>query len=137
MSGEHIANARRLRPILEQASASLDDKTASEAAALFPRRKLDGSLIAMGTRINENGRVLKAAVDLWDTEENSPEKAADLWEEIAYRAGYRVIPSVITVTGAFSQGERGWWGDVLMESTVDGNVYTPDAWPGGWKVAEE
>ena len=34
-----IEIAKKLRPIVEQAAASLDDKTTSEAPTLFPRLK--------------------------------------------------------------------------------------------------
>ena len=44
--------ALRLRAIVEQAAASLDDKTASTAGMLFPKLKQDGALIKSGTRIN-------------------------------------------------------------------------------------
>ena len=37
--------ALRLRAIVEQAAASLDDQTASAGAALFPRLKQDGALV--------------------------------------------------------------------------------------------
>ena len=47
-----IELARKLRPIIEQAAQSLDDKTASEGAELFPALKQDGSLVKAGTRIN-------------------------------------------------------------------------------------
>ena len=43
--------ALRLRAIVEQAAASLDDQTASAGAALFPRLKGNGSLVSAGTRI--------------------------------------------------------------------------------------
>ena len=33
----HIEQARKLRPLIERAAASLPDKEASEGAALFPR----------------------------------------------------------------------------------------------------
>ena len=36
---EYINKARKLRPIIVQAAASLDDKTASDGATLFPRLK--------------------------------------------------------------------------------------------------
>ena len=124
--------ALRIRAIIEQASASLDDKTASEAAMLSPKLKHDGSLIKAGTRINWNGTLKRAAVDLWDTEENNPDNAPALWEDIAYRQGIRIIPDVITAGMAFAKGERGWWGDALYESLTDANVYTPDTWPDGW-----
>ena len=127
------AEAMRLRSIVEQAAVSLDDKTASEAASLFPRLKGDGSLVKAGTRINWHGTVKRAAVDLWDTKENTPDAASALWEDILYRDGYRIIPEVITVTTAFSKGEYGWWGDKLYESLADANVYTPEAYPNNWR----
>lgn len=128
------AEALKLRAIVEQAVASLDDKTASEAPALFPRLKQDGSLVRAGTRICHNGEVKKAAVDLWDTAENSPDKATDLWETLDYKDGYRIIPETITATTAFSKGEKGWWTDgKLYESKVDSNVYTPAQYAGNWK----
>ena len=127
-----IEIAKKLRPIVEQAAASLDDKTASEAPTLFPRLKQDGSLVRAGTRICHNGEVKKAAVDLWDTAENSPDKATTLWETLDYKDGYRIIPSVITVTGAFAKGERGWWNGKLYESKVGSNVYTPEQYADNW-----
>ena len=127
------AEAIRLRSIVEQAAVSLDDKTASEAASLFPRLKGDGALVKAGTRINWHGTVKRAAVDLWDTAENTPDAASALWDDILYRAGYCIIPEVITVTTAFSKGEYGWWGDKLYESLADANVYTPAAYPNNWR----
>ena len=126
------AEALKLRAIVEQAAASLDDKTASEAPTLFPRLKRDGSLIRAGTRINHNGEVKKAAVDLWDTADNSPDNAPALWETLDYKDGYRIIPSVITVTTAFAKGERGWWNGKLYESAVENNVYTPEQYAPNW-----
>lgn len=126
------AEALKLRAIVEQAAASLDDKTASEAPTLFPRLKQDGSLVRAGTRICHNGEVKKAAVDLWDTADNSPDNAPTLWETLDYKDGYRIIPETITVTGAFAKGERGWWNGVLYESNVDNNVYTPEQYAPNW-----
>ena len=126
------AEALKLRAIVEQAVASLDDKTASEAPTLFPRLKQDGSLIRAGTRINHNGEIKKAAVDLWDTADNSPDNAPTLWETLDYKDGYRIIPETITVTGAFAKGERGWWNGVLYESAVENNVYTPEQYAPNW-----
>ena len=126
------AKALKLRAIVEQAAASLDDKTASEAPTLFPRLKQDGSLIRAGTRINHNGEIKKAAVDLWDTADNSPDNAPTLWETLDYKAGYRIIPETITVTTAFSKGERGWWNGKLYESKVGSNVYTPEQYAPYW-----
>ena len=130
------AEALRLRAIIETAAASLDDKTASTAPTLFPRLRQDGSLIKAGTRINHNGSIKRAAVDLWDTVDNSPDNAPTLWEDILYRDGYRIIPDVITAGTAFALDELGWWGDKLYKSLLEANVYTPEQYPRGWELQE-
>lgn len=126
--------ALKLREMIEKASASLDDKDASEAVELFERYPNDGSLIQSGTRINWNGVLYRAASDLWATELNNPDHAPTLWEKVMYRKGIRIIPEVITAGLAFSQGERGWWGNDLYESLINANVYTPVQYPSGWRL---
>lgn len=133
----HIEKARKLRKIIEQAIVSVDDKTSSEAVELLPTLKYDGSLIKAGIRINHNGTVKKATVDLWDTEANNPDNAPTLWEDIQYKDGYRIIPKVITVTSAFSKGEVGWWNGKLYKSLVDYNVYTPSEYARNWEKWSE
>lgn len=125
--------ARALRALIEQAGDSLPDKEASQGPVLMRRLKGKGALIKAGTRINWKGVVKRAAVDLWDTPENTPDMAPDLWEDIGYKDGYRIIPAVITAGLAFSTGEKGWWEGELYESLLDNNVWTPAAFSEGWK----
>ena len=128
------ARAIQLRAVIEQAAQTLDEKTISEAPELCRNLKQDGSLVRAGTRINWNGTIKKSAVDIWDTEANDPDHAPSLWADIDYRDGYRIIPETITVTTAFSKGEKGWWTDgKLYESKVDSNVYTPAQYADNWK----
>ena len=130
----YIEQARKLRPIIEQATESLDDKDASESVELFPHLKGDGSLIKAGTRINWNGVLKQAAVDLWDTDDNTPDNAQTLWTDIAYRKGIRVIPETITAAQAFALDELGWWDGHIYRSTIAANVYTPDQYAAGWEM---
>lgn len=120
-----IADIVKLREDATDAQASL-------TVSVYPTLKQDGSLIKSGTRINHNGMIIRAAVDLYDTETNSPENAPTLWEALNYKDGYRIIPEVITVGTAFSKGELGWWKDELYKSLVDSNVYTPDQYAPNW-----
>lgn len=133
---EYIEKARKLRKIIESAIVSVDDKTSSEAVELLPRLKNNETLIPAGTRINHNGVVKRATVDLWDTEENNPDNAPTLWEDVLYKDGYRIIPDVLSVTTAFAEGEYGWWGDKLYKSLVNDNVYTPEQYAQNWEIAE-
>lgn len=126
------------KPYIETLTAAIDDAVASTVIPLFPAMKYTGNLIKAGTRINWNGVLKRAAVDLWDRADCDPDHAPDMWEDILYRDGYRIIPDVITVGKAFAYGERGWWKDgLLYESIVNDNVYTPEEYAGNWKIVEE
>lgn len=126
------SKAQKLIADIVKLRESATDAQASLAVSVYPTLKQDGSLIKSGTRINHNGMIIRAAVDLYDTETNSPENAPTLWEALNYKDGYRIIPEVITVGTAFSKGELGWWNNELYESLVDSNVYTPDQYAPNW-----
>ena len=133
--GKWLKGAREVRAAMDNAAEVLTDADASNSVLLYPTLKGDGSLIKAGTRINWNGTLKRAAVDLWDTAENTPDVATDIWEDINYKNGYRIIPETITVGLAFSKGEIGWWGDVLYKSIYDGaNVWTPEQYAAAWEV---
>lgn len=129
-----LEKARMLRKNILVSSASLEDKVASETPELFGRLNENGELIKVGTRINWNGVLKRAAVDLYDTKENNPNNAPTLWEDIEYKEGYRIIPQTITVGTVFSKDELGWWNDTLYISLIDNNVWTPEQNPSGWEV---
>lgn len=129
--------AQAMRKLMEQGAESLDDQTVSTAPEVLPRLRGDGSLVKTGTRICWKGTVKRAAVDLWDSAENTPDAAPTLWEDIQYKQGYRIIPEVITAGQAFALGELGWWGDSLYKSLLSSNVWTPEGYPAGWEKQEE
>ena len=129
-----LERARKLRKNIIVSSTSLEDKVASETPELFGRLNENGELIKVGTRINWNGVLKRASVNLYDTKENNPDNAPTLWEDIEYKEGYRIIPNTITVGTAFSKDELGWWNDTLYISLIDNNVWTPEQNPSGWEV---
>ena len=129
-----LENARKIRELLLKIIDNLSDADASCAPDMFPRLKADGSLVTAGTRVNWNGQIKKANADLWDTEENNPENAETLWDDINYRDGIRIIPEAITVTDKFAMDELGWWGEELYRSKVDNNVYTPAQYADNWEL---
>lgn len=128
-------DAIAFRKQIEAALLNLDDKGASMSADLYSDMIYDGKLIETGTRINHNGILYKAATDLWNREENNPDNAPTLWEEIQYHNGIRIIPEIITVTTAFDLNELGYWkaNGKTYKSKFPANVYTPEAYPQGWE----
>lgn len=128
-----MSKALKIRSLAMASAMEMDDVSASGLPEMFPGLKEDGSLVKAGTRINWKGKLKKAAVDLWDTAENNPDNAPELWESLSYTNGYRDIPEVITVVLAFAKGEEGWWKGVIYESLYDSNVWNPEQFPAGWR----
>lgn len=128
--------ARAWRAQLEKALPTVPDKDASSCVDLYPTLKQGGSLIKAGTRINWNGWLKQATVDLWDTEANDPDHAPTLWVKILYKDGVRVIPDAISAAEAFAKDELGWWNGAIYKSLIAANVYTPEAYPQGWELQE-
>ena len=132
-----LEQARAIRAALDKLATSATDAVASTAVIAYPRLKGTGELIPVGTRINWNGILKRAASDLWDTVENNPDNAPTLWEDIQYKDGYRFIPEVITVGTAFAKDECGWWNDKLYKSLLEANTYTPEQYALGWEEVTE
>lgn len=133
------ADAIAFRKQIEAAALNLDDKGASMSADFYSDMTYSGNLIPAGKRINHNGKLYKAAVDLWDREENNPDNAPDLWAKIEYVNGIRIIPNVaggsFDVARAFALNEPGYWeaDGKTYKSLLPSNVYTPIAYPKGWE----
>lgn len=117
-----------LEPELDQRTVDMEDEILT--------LKANGALVSAGTRINWNGAIKRAAVDLWDNAESTPDAAPTLWEDISYKDGYRIIPETITATLAFAQDEIGWWKDEKYKSLIPANTYTPEQYPAGWEIVE-
>lgn len=109
------------------------DEKASRFPGLYPKLKEDGALIKAGARIERDGMLYRARADLWDTAENTPENAPALWDRILYKKGIRIIPEQIVTENPFTEGELGWWGDVLYRSLLNTNVHTPTQHAAGWE----
>ena len=129
--------AREYRAKIVTAAESLDDETALTVAELYPSLTGSGALIKAGSRYNVGGKLMRAAVDLWDRPENAPSAAPALWDELNYSpSGAREIPETISAALAFSKGELGTWQGHTYRSLIDANVWTPTAYPAGWELAE-
>lgn len=130
------ADRSYLYRIIKNGLDLVDDKQASEGVVLYPEMQYENALIKAGTRINWNGVLKRANVDLWDTEANNPDNAPTLWTDIAYKKGYRIAPEIFTAENAAMKDECLWFGEELYKSLMDGNVYTPEQAPNSWELVE-
>ena len=132
MKREH---AYKLREIIVKAAASLPDDYALEAVELFAPWNPD-TQYAVNDRIRYAEKLYKCVQAHVSQEQYTPDIIPALWTEVAPPG---VIPVWKQPTGAhdaYNKGDRVRYPDedgVIYESLIDANVYSPDAYPQGWK----
>ena len=112
----------------------VDDKQASVGVVLYPEMQYENAIIKAGSRINWNGTLKRAAVDLWDSVENNPDNAPALWEEIAYLNGYRVLTGHISASNPVQPGEMCWEDGKLYRCIYHvACTYRPSEYAAAWE----
>lgn len=133
--GYYTDRARALRPVIEQASASLSDADAYSAAELFPRWDGDGHAYKTGDRVDYNGLLYKCLQDHTSQTDWTPDKAVSLWVEVA-------DPSIewpewkqpVGAHDAYNTGDKVSHNNKHWISEIDANVYEPGVY--GWRMEE-
>ena len=130
-----LESARRQKARRQAIAKDLPDSLASKYPDIYSKLKKNGELVKAGTRIRWGDKVMRASVDLWDTEQNTPDIAPTLWETLNYYQGYRIIPEVITTTLAFNKDEVGYWPETKLfyKAKRDGVVHNPEVYPNDWE----
>lgn len=77
----YIAEARKLRPIIETAAQSLNDETALQSVVLYPAWR-SGVAYAVGYKVQHNGKLWRARQAHMSQDDRQPENAPALWEQI-------------------------------------------------------
>lgn len=136
--------AYRLRAIVEKAmsEAALDAHTAFDGLVLYHDVQKsaafwDGHLITTGTRMRWGKRLLAAMVDVWAYPENNPDNAPNLWEEILYEDGYRVLLGPISASNPVQPGEMCWeQGDLYKCVYHTACTYRPSEYKLAWEKVD-
>ena len=127
----YTERARALRPYIEKASVSLADEDALQAVELFPQW-VTGRAYAVDERIQYNGvlyRVVQAHTSQADwTPDITPALfvvvSLDEWPEFVQPTGAH---------DAYKKGDKMTFEGKHYISLMDGNVYSPTAYPAGWQ----
>lgn len=131
----YIAHARKLRPIIEKAAASLDDTTALEAVELFPEWN-SAATYAKDDRVRYAEVLYKCLTAHTAQADWTPVAAPSLWAKVLI-PDENVIPEweQPDSTNPYMIGDKVMYNGSVWESTVDNNVWTPDAY--GWQEVTE
>ena len=127
----YTERARALRPYIEKASVSLADEDALQAVELFPQWVI-GRAYAVDERLQYNGvlyRVVQAHTSQADW---MPDKTPALFVIVSLDEW----PEFVQPTGAhdaYKKGDKVTFEGKHYISLIDGNVYSPTAYPAGWQ----
>lgn len=128
--------AYQLRAMIEKASASLRDEDALGAVELFPVWQ-SGRSYAVGERLRYEDKLYKVNQVHTSQSDWMPDETPALYSEVAMPG---VIPVWRQPTGAqdaYNTGDRVRYPDAdgaVYESAIDGNIWSPEAYPAGWRA---
>lgn len=137
---DKLQAAEQFRKALQKFAASLSDDDAMEIACVYDEWVV-GKAYAVGDflRYGTNGvgdpqlyKVVQAHTSQADW---TPDATASLYTAIGLDdEGYPVWSQPTGAHDAYNTSDIVDYNGVLYKSLIDGNVYSPDAYPQGWEV---
>ena len=130
--GTLLEAAQKLRAAMDIAGAKLDDATALDAMALYPLWKTDVAY-AIGQRVRYGDKLYKCVQAHTSQGDWMPSATPALW----VRVSVEEWPEWVQPTGAhdaYAKGDKVTYKGKRYMSLIDGNTYSPDAYPAGWEM---
>lgn len=127
----YVEKARKLRPIIEQASKSLSDDTAYSAPELFPKWNENSYPYVADDRVQYESNLYKCLQGHTSQADWAPDTAVSLWVEISDPA--IEYPEWVQPTGAhdaYAKGDKVSHMERRWTSDIDANTYEPGIY--GW-----
>lgn len=125
------AEAYEYRRKIETAAASQDDVAALDSIDLFPAWAL-GLSVTAGQRYRYGGSLYKVIQAHTTQADWTPDRVPALWGRVSLDEW----PEWVQPTGghdAYNKGDKVTFQGRRYVSTIDGNVWSPAAYPAGWQ----
>lgn len=128
-----IELAQKLRPYIEKAALSLSDEDALEATNLFPNWQIDTGY-TVDTRVRYEGILYKCLQAHTSQMSWNPIDAPSLWAKVLI-PDPNIIPEWEQPgsTNAYMKGDKVMFEGKTYESLIDNNIWSPSAYPAGWR----
>lgn len=138
-----IEQAEAIREAMDVAGALLDEEMALECVRLYRPWEIGkayqvGEYLTYGQNGVGDPQLYKVNQDHTSQADWKPGETPALYTAIGLDdSGYPVWAQPTGAHDAYNTGDIVNYNGVLYESLIDGNVYSPDAYPAGWKVYAE
>ena len=129
----------QMRKVLQMFAASLTEEQALEVSTIYDAWEV-GKTYAIGTYLTygENNvgdpQLYKVVQEHVSQAAWTPDATASLYVAIGLdKEGYPIWSQPTGAHDAYNTGDIVDYNGSLYESLIDGNVYSPDGYPAGWK----
>lgn len=135
--------AEQFRKALQMFAASLTDEKAMEVATIYDPWKVGkayalGEFFTYGENAVGDPQLYKVAQAHTAQADWTPDKTPALYVAIGLDdSGYPVWSQPTGAHDAYNKGDIVDYNGTLYQSQIDGNVYSPDAYPAGWVIYTE
>lgn len=130
------SKARQLRALIERGAATFDDETALTGIELFPLWK-SNTAYSIDERIRYADKLYRCVQAHTSQAAWIPPDTPALWTEVAKPGEIPVWKQPTGAQDAYMKGDKVWYPErntTVYESLIDNNVYSPEAYPAGWKI---
>ena len=137
-----IQMAEQFRRAVQMFAASLDDEKALEIATIYDPWICDkayaaGEFVTYGVNSVGDPQLYKVVQAHTSQAEWTPDATASLYSPIGLdESGYPVWSQPTGAHDAYNTGDVVNYNGTLYKSLIDGNTYSPEAYPAGWEVVE-
>ena len=134
--------AEQFRKALQMFAASLSDEKALEVATIYDAWQIGkaytvGEFFTYGENSTGDPQLYKVVQAHTSQADWLPGGVPSLYEPIGLNdAGYPVWSQPSGAHDAYNAGDIVDYNGMLYKSLIDGNTYSPEAYPQGWEVYE-
>ena len=135
--------AEQLRRAMQIFAQTLTDDAAMEVATIYPAYQVGkaykvGELFTYGVNNVDDPQLYRVVQEHTSAEEWIPSATPALYTPIGLTTeGYPIWSQPTGAHDAYNKGDIVDYNGTLYESLIDGNVYSPEAYPAGWKMVGE
>ena len=139
---DKLQMAEQFRKALQMFAATLTEEKAMEVATVFDPWEIGknystGDFLIYGINAVGDPQLYKVVQTHTSQADWTPEATPALYVAIGLDdSGYPVWSQPTGAHDAYNTGDVVNYNGTLYESIIDGNTYSPDAYPAGWRIYE-
>lgn len=140
---DRLAAAEQLRRALQMFIATLSEERALEIASVYPawepmKSYVIGDIVSYGVNSLGDPQLYKIVQAHTSQSDWAPSTTPSLYDAFGLDAsGYPIWAQPSGAHDAYSKGDVVNYNGTIYESVIDGNVWSPDVYPAGWKTVSD